>query len=906
MNYYSLEPNQPDTREPSRRMQLLRGLLFGSVSFLILLLLLLSVLLILYSRVAADLPLPEELAQRAGAFQSTRIYDRNGVLLNETFDPNAGRRVVVPLADMSPWVRQATIATEDANFYEHPGVDPVALARALYYAVQEREFVSGASTIPQQLVKLLFLSAERSVQRKVQEAILAAEVTRRYEKDRILEFYLNEVYYGNLAYGVDAAAETYFGKEVGELTLSEASLLAGLPQAPAFYDPYAYPERAKDRQAVVLRLMVENGDIGEEEANAAWLEPLIYTALHYDLEAPHFTLFVRQQLEQLLGPEALYKVGLEVTTSLDRSLQDEAQQIVTQHVASLAERNVSNGALVALNPDTGEILALVGSAGFDNVEIDGQVNMALSPRQPGSAIKPLVYLTALEEQGWTPGTLIADIEEDFPDGANPPYRPTNYDEQEHGLVTVRTALANSYNIPAVRALQTVGLPSFLDQAQQLGISSLNRDDYGLSLSLGGGEVTLLELTSAFSVLANEGVRVPPQPILRIEDGAGNVICDIESETPCRLGPSAAGEQVIDPVDAFLITDILSDNDARIPVFGPSSQLNLGRPAAAKTGTTNDFRDALTVGFTPHIVAGVWVGNADNSPMQNVSGAGGAAPIWNRFMNLALAERPADPFPVPPGVEQVEICADTGTRPSEACPQRAVYWFDPSQPPLSAEEDLWRRVRIDSLSGERATEFTPPDLVEEQIFKVYPDPYREWAIAHGIPQPPEGESTIFTFEPRVEITQPGEGENVVGTVNVVGVADVPGFASYEIQYGVSHEPGAFSPPIWGPIFEPNPGGILGQWRTEQLLPGPHTLRLLVRDTFGNQYESRIQLWVTASPPTATPEPESTPLPTIAPEPTSTATPVPEASPPPDSVVEPTPGPAPVEPPLDPITPPAAGQ
>ncbi len=898
MQQYRLEPNaQPAPVKPSRSFG--RGLLMGAVTFLVVAFLGLAGVIVAYAQIAADLPLPGDLAKRASSFQSTRIFDRNGVLLNETFDPNEGRRVAVSLERMSPWLRQATIATEDANFYRHPGVDPVALARAVYYAVREREFVSGASTIPQQLVKLVFLSSERSAERKIKEAILAAEVSRRYSKEQILEIYLNEVYYGNLAYGVDAAAETYFGKDVGDLTLAEAALLAGLPQAPAYYDPYTFPERVKERQAVVLRLMVESGSITPAEADAAWLEPLAYVPVRYDFLAPHFTLYVRQQLETLLGPEALYRVGLNVTTSLDLELQNTAQAIVAEQVQALAARNVSNGALVALNPQSGEILALVGSADFDNVEIDGQVNMALAPRQPGSSIKPLVYLAAFENpqrplnERWTPDTLIADIEEEFPDGANPPYHPTNYDEQEHGILTARATLANSYNIPAVRAMQVVGLENFIPLAERLGISTLTRSDYGLSLALGSGEIPLLEMTGAFAVLANGGVRRPPQAILKIEDGEGNLICASDTLTPCRLDGLAQGQQVISPVDAFLISDMLSDNQARAPIFGLNSVLNLGRPAAVKTGTTNDFRDGLTIGYTPELVTGVWVGNASNAPMQNISGAGGAGQIWNHFMQSTLAATPPSNFPVPAGVQQVEVCADTGTLPSPACPQKATHWFAQDRPPLPPEADLWQVVKIDKVTGQRAGEFTPAELVEEKVFKVYPAEYRAWAESHGIPQPPLDENTIFNFAPEVNITQPADGESVQGVISVVGVANVPAFTSYELQYGISHDPGAFSAAVWGPVDQPSTGGILGQWDTQSLANGPHTLRLFVRDSFGNSYESRVRLVVENAQPTVTTTPTATPTETPVWTPTWTPvwTPTPEAE-----AATATPIPAPTETPI----------
>ncbi len=655
---------------------------------------------------------------------------------------------------------------------------------------------------------------------------------------------------------------------------------------PAYYDPYTHPDRAKGRQGIVLGLMVKAGFITTAQANAAWTEPLAYAPLTFDMKAPHFTLFVRQQLESLpfLGPQALYQTGLNVTTTLDPKLQEAAQRIVREQVANVAAHNVSNGALVALRPNTGEIVAFVGSADFNNVEIDGQVNMALAPRQPGSSIKPITYLAAFEQadkppaERWTPGTLVADIKEAFPDGANPPYIPTDYDHQEHGLVTVRTALANSYNIPAVRALQTVGIPAFLQTAKRLGISTLTRPDYGLSLTLGSGELPLLELTGAYAVLANAGKRMPPVSILKITNNQNNVLCEFGTDHPCQPDVTDAGQQVVNPVDAFLLTDILSDNEARTPAFGPNSVLKLDRPAAVKTGTTNDYRDNLTVGYTPQLVAGVWVGNSDNSPMRDISGVSGAGPIWHQFMSEALNGQPVAPFTPPPGVRQYEVCADTGTLPSQACPEKRQQWFAEDRPPLPPEKDLYQIVRLDTASGRLATEFTPKEAIEEKVFKVYPTKYRQWAEEHGIPQPPADQSDVFNFAPELTIRQPVEGEVVSGIVTVYGTANAPAFSSYELQYGVSHDPGAFSPPVSGPYGQPVLDGELGRWDTRGLNSGPHTLRLVVRDTYGHLYEKRVRLFVEQPAPTPIPTatwtatvPPAAPTATTLPNPPATATP-----------------------------------
>ncbi len=891
-----------------------RGFAGGLLAFLVFAAFLFGLGLIGYAVIAGDLPAPGDLRNRASAFQTTRILDREGNLLNETFDPNTGLRTAVRLDRMAPSLIDATIATEDANYFRHPGVDPVALTRALYYAVIERGIVSGASTIPQQLVKRVFLSPEQTVTRKVKEAILASEISRRYSKEQVLEIYLNELFYGNLSYGSAAAAETYFGKDVADLTLAESALLAGLPQLPAYYDPYIHPERAKVRQGVVLSLMVENGYITREEADAAWQEPLVYQPLVFDLESPHFTLYVRQQLEQLLGPDALYKAGLTVETTLDPRLQSEAERIVRENVDALAANNVSNGALVAMRPDTGEILALVGSADFHNVEIDGQVNMALAPRQPGSTMKPLVYLAAFAmpdrppEERWTPGTLVADISEAFPDGANPPYVPRNYDNREHGLLPVRYALGNSYNITAVRALQAVGLEDFLEFSRRLGITTLTRPDYGLSLSLGAGEIPLMEMTNVFAAIANRGTRMPPVSIREISDSSGNVICELGSTRPCQAH-AGAGEQVLSPVDAYLMTSILSDNEARTAAFGPNSVLRLDRPAAVKTGTTNDIRDILTVGYTPQLVTGVWVGNADNSAMLNVSGVSGAAPIWNEFMTVAHAGEPVQAFVVPPGVRDFEVCADTGTLPSRACPARRTLPFAEDRPPLPAERDLWQTFRVDRGTGQLATESTPADQVEERTWKVYPLEYREWAIQHGIEQPPFIPPMLDPSRPTeplppetappetappvqvdLSIIEPREGDTVGGLVTVYGTVNVPNLAGYELQYGESHDPGAFSPPVAGPYGGTVINGPLAQWDTSALNEGPHTLRLLARDQSGAEYEARVRLFVL---PPAPPVPTDTPTPPF--------TPVPEFWTPEPPPVEPPPvEPPPVEPP--PVEPP----
>ncbi len=671
----------------SSAAQLLNLLLAAILVFAGLMLLVVGVSFSGYARTAATLPSPQELQDRANTFKSTAIYDRDGHLLYEIFPSDAGRRIVVPLGSISPHLINATLATEDPNFYRHPGVDPAGVARALYYVLRRDERTPGGSGIPQQLVKLTYLNADKTFTRKAKEAILAIEISRRYDKDKILEIYLNHIFYGNLAYGAEAAAQTYFGKPASDLTLAEATLISGISQYPALYDPYTHWEATRARQGDVLRLMVQHGFISPAEATAAWREyegqdPQSLLARHdANFPAPHFVLWVRQQLEEEFGPAVVSRGGLRVTTTLDPHLQKLAEQAVTEGVEQMRARGVdaNNAALVALDPATGGILAMVGSPDFADAAHDGQVNMAIRPRQTGSVIKPLTYLAAFEHAPdyWTPATVIIDDPSQFPDGpGRPPYVPKNYDGKFHGPVSVRAALANSYNIPAVKALQFVGIPALKDVAARLGISTLTRPDYGLSLTLGGGEVSPLELTAAFAAFANGGDRIEPHAILRVENEDGDLLTD--ASQPSRTRAMA-------PEHAYLITSILSDTQARRPAFGASARwLELpGREVAAKTGTTNDWRDGWTVGYTPSLAAGVWVGNANNTPLAvDGSGAVTAAPIWNHFMQAAHEGQPVQHFVRPPGVVEIEICADTGTPANPDCPSRRLEVFKADQPPTT--------------------------------------------------------------------------------------------------------------------------------------------------------------------------------------------------------------------------------
>jgi 1A family penicillin-binding protein len=858
--------------EPARSGVNWRRLLTTAALFVVLLAVVTGVLVlsggvILYSWYASQLPPADELLTRRFQFATSQVLDREGNLLWEIIDPTGGRRTIVTLDQISPELINATIATEDRFFYLNVGVDPIAISRALYYNLSEGEIVSGASTITQQLARNVLLSpqerTEQSMARKIKEAVLAVELNRRYTKAQILQIYLNQIYYGNLAYGIEAASQTYFGKQAKELTLPEAAMLAGLPQSPAVHDPYVNPEDARARQADVLDLMVEAGYITPAEAEAAKNVELEFKEPSTAFAAPHFVNYVRQELEKIVPPEYIYRAGLRVKTTLDPRLQAIAEEEVATQVNALAGRNVTNGALIAMDVPTGQILAMVGSKDFRDEAIDGQVNIVTSLRQPGSTIKPLTYLAAFEQLDWTPSTLLMDVPVEYPDWSGNVYKPINYDEKFHGPVSMRIALANSYNIPAVKTLERVGIEALLEMAARLGITSLTRNDYGLSLTLGGGEVPLIEMTGAYQAMANRGVLVPPTAILEISDSFGR---EIEPLRP----PS---RQVLRPEHAYLITHILADNAARAISFGPTSALRLSRPGAAKTGTTNDFRDNWTIGYTPNIVAGVWVGNADNSPMQGVSGLAGAGPIWHNFMERAHAGLPVQDFIRPPTIIEMEVCADSGTIPSEVCPERRTEIFFKDQPPLGPEYDIHQLIEIDLNSGLRANEFCRAN-VEERYYRVYPPDGREWVLEQGIEQPPEDYCPSANII--ANITTPVDGTTVRGTITMEGAVTAANFSHYQVEVGIGTGPQAFAL-VHGPIRQIVEQGVLGVFDTTQVENGPYTLRLVVFDQNGGGNEDRVRVLVDNPIATPSPSPTVTATQPVIPSATPTASPTPTLTP-----------------------------
>jgi penicillin-binding protein 1C len=860
-----------------------------------------------YYRIAATLPEISDLRNRASQFETTRIFDRNGDLLYEILDPTAGRRTYVRLSKISPYMVAATIATEDKGFYSHPGFDVTAIVRAFWQNYQSGETVSGASTITQQLARsLLFTPEERSeqtYQRKVREAILAAEITRRYTKDEILELYINEIYYGNLAYGVEAAAETYFGISAEKLDLAQATFLAGLPQAPAVYDIYTNREatfaRHKDVLALMYQASQEQGCIYVSNAPqkvcvdavsvvdaAKEMQGYQFNSPEIKIRYPHWVNYIRAQLEAQYDPQTIYRAGFNVFTTLDPALQDIAQTAVSQQVASMGAQNAKSGALVIIQPNSGEILAMVGSADFYNDSISGQVNMAVNPRQPGSSIKPITYLAAFE-QGWTPGTLIWDVPSEFtpsglPNDPSPPYKPVNYDGAYHGPVTVRTALANSYNIPAVKTLQFVGIyddPSkpgeqgLVQMARRLGISTLTRPDYGLSLTLGGGEVTLLELTGAYAVIANRGVRVPLVAIEKIIDYNGEVVFENRHQ---------AGEQIVRQEHAYLISSILSDNQARTPAFGPHSVLELPFPVAVKTGTTNDFRDNWTLGFTPDLVVGVWVGNPDYTPMRNTTGLSGAAPIWANVMQTALQKLTQDNGPAqftrPPGVVEHVICAISGTIPSKWCPRQRGELFAIDQPPLPADQDLWQKATLDTWTGLRASPACS-EFIQDRLVLNVSDPFarkwirkdgqgQAWANQIGFDPPvlfsPTRECKASDPHAVLDFAYPRDNAVITDSLlDIYAVANATqGFDTWQLSYGFGD-----NPIEWDTLSQGKNGfdqpEVIYNWDLVGFPNDIVTLRLRMTGSDGAYAERKIRLFIQAPTPTPTftPTPTETPTPTL---------------------------------------------
>ncbi len=914
----------------------------------------------LYSAYTQNLPDPTSIQTEQASYETVKIYDRTGKhLLYESIDPRPARgdRTYLSIAEIPQMVRDATIALEDRSFYTNIGVNPRGLGRAFLSNLRGGS-VQGASSITQQLVKNVLIDPkeryEQSYARKLKEAIMAIEITRKYPgregKDQILEWYLNYNFYGNAAYGIEAAANVYYNKPVKDLALDEIAVLAAIPQYPGL-NPFQSPADAYRRQRKVLVSMVEAGYLTQEQADAATRYfntpllndladqgllsegdlPLVATgdrpatarALNalvkadlisqeeadaakklpgplwqytresaqerYEIppDAPHFAILVLQQLQEKYNtPEAPYFIwenGLKVYTTLDWDLQTYAECVARSHIASLRlqtpkpcqndlaplpavpealqqkfDHEVTNASIVAIRPNTGEVLTMVGSLDYFDDAIDGQVNVSLASRQPGSSFKPYTYLTAFESGAFAPSSMVMDVRTVFPDPGNPPYVPENYDRKYHGPQTLRQALQRSYNIPAVWLMDQVGIANVIKTARRLGVSSLKNElnSYGLSLTLGGGEVALLDHTYAFSVLANGGVmagqpvaadlqrpgyrKLDPVTILKVEDKDSQVLEQYTSPTV---------ERVVDPAPAYLIDNVLSDPSPRAVAFGSYAQyLTLpNRPVAAKTGTTNSWLDAWTMGFTPQLAVGVWTGNSDNKPMKLADGSITAAPIFNKVLAKGVEGLPAQGWPVPPGITKARVCSPSGLLPTPDCPQTIADSFlighVPTQP-----DNMWEVVEINAINGKRASACTPPDQIKRQVYQVFPANSADWVREKGLPQPPteeDGPCGGGELAGDVVIGSPTIGARVKGVVPITGNARAGDFRVYKLEVAPAQAPNQWQP-IGAEHGEQISNGILENWDTAGF-DGLYTLRLAVMENSGNVLTYDAPLAVDNAPP-----------------------------------------------------------
>lgn len=793
------------------------GFLFGSLAF--------AVLLAIASR---DLPDPTRLIQRSVP-QSTKIYDRTGErLLYELHREE--KRTWRPLDAIAPHAKWAAIAIEDRTFYSHRGFRFRSFLRALLVNVLRGGAVQGGSTITQQLVKNAILTPEKTYRRKIRELLLAYRVEQQLTKDEILALYLNEIPYGATAYGIEAAAQTYFGKSAAELDLIESALLAALPKAPTRLSPYgSHRDELLARAHLILDLMAEQGYIKTDEAERAKRMDVLarIKPRREQITAPHFVMYVRELLTERFGERMVEEGGLKVVTTLDPQTQEAAEAAIAKQAdQNVKKYNASNAALVAIDVLTGQLLAMVGSKDFFDESIDGQVNVAVRPRQPGSSFKPVVYAAGFAK-GYTTETLLEDVATTFPTPVGA-YEPKDYDGKERGPITVRRALAGSLNIPAVKMLELVGVDTALDLAERLGYTTLrDRSRFGLSLVLGGGEVKLLEHTATFAVFAAEGMRRPTAAVLRVEDRGGNML---EEWKPPE------GTRVLDEDVVRNLTSILTDNDSRAFMFGPRSPLAFtDRQVAAKTGTTNDWHDAWTMGYTPSLAVGVWVGNNDNKPMkQRSDGSFVAAPIWRAFLDTVLKDKPAEAFTQPQPI------------PSDLTPV------------LRGEDPGRIRVRIDRTTGKRATAATPPELVEEREFRVlhtilhylhrddprgppperpeddpmyrpWEDALQAWGVRNKIETkpPPIEEDDVHTEanKPTLAVIAPAPNVAVAGRdVVVEGTVSAPrGITRIEVSIGG----------VAAALFAPSNGSFRQQVRLPAVVGrGATTLEVRAYDDVGN--------------------------------------------------------------------------
>jgi len=837
---------------------------------------LVTILLVILSAVGAvvgvwvyytkDLPDAEEIQVVEEGFETIRFYDSTGqTLIYEMVNP-LGDRIWLSIDDIPQVVKWATISNEDRDFYTNPGVNVRGLGRALLGNLRGK-VVQGGSSLTQQLVKNVLIDPEeryeRSYSRKIKEVILALAITRKFSKDQILQWYLNLNFYGNFAYGIESAAQVYFGRSVHELTVAEVAMLAPIPQYPGL-NPIDNWEWAKKRQVYALNAMVETGYLAKEQAEAAEQEEIAIRERgiteRFDVIAPHFALYVANQLEEFVGQETIIKGGLHVYTTIDLDLQARGEEAARKRVRELTEQNldVSNAGVVSIRPRTGEILAMVGSIDYWNEEIDGKVNVALAQRQPGSSFKPFTYVTAFS-QGYTPATMVLDVRT-CPNPNDPSWCPENYPDRQgnrsyHGPQRFRNALARSYNISAVRVMKMVGVGNVIRTAHTMGITSLRQDldFYGLALTLGGGEVRLIDMTYAFSVFANGGmmygVPIPeerqemgyreldPISIKRVDDRDGNTIWEYKQPDSRRI---------LDPRLAYLINDILSDNNARAWSFGVDNELYLqDRPVAAKTGTTDAWHDSWTIGYTPQVATGVWMGNTDNTPMKHVPGSYGAAFVWNDVMGAAHEGLPVRVFERPAGIVDKYVCAVSGLLPTENCPNVVKELFIAGTEPVM-RCNIHKAFNINRATGKLATPSTPAELIERKVYGVYPPEADDWVREAKIPQPPtEYDDHASKRESEdVAIVHPETFGYASQLVEITGNAR-NNVRFWKLDYGREIDPSEWLQIGGDHPYEVN-GGLMEYWDVAEL-DGLYTLRLTVVGHDDSIRQDVIQVTVDNIPP-----------------------------------------------------------
>jgi len=800
-------------------------------------------ILLLFAWYAKDLPTPGKIKnlQTAGAIQ---LFDRNG---RPIYTASGGiKRFDLNFSDIPDVVKQTTLTAEDRNFYHEFAINIKGVIRAAYYDIfHKTAFLSGGSTITQQFVKNALLSPQKSITRKIKELILAIEIEIMYSKDEILTMYLNQVPYGSNAYGIEAASQTFFNKHAQELTLAEAATLAAMLQRPTYYSPYGtHPNERLARVNWIIDSMVSLKYIDQAEADKAKAEAknLKFAERHDYVVAPHFAQYVKDFLVDKYGEQVVESGGLKVTTTLDLDKQAMAEEAIKTGAARRFDNiNASNAALVSLDPKTGQILAMVGSRDYFDNSIDGQVNVAVAERQPGSAFKPIVYATAFKQK-YNPAFTLWDVQTDFGN-----YIPRNYDGTFHGPVSMRKALAGSLNIPAVKTLYLTGLDNVLNQAHSMGITTLNdRNRYGLSLVLGGGEIKLLDLTTAYGVFADNGMLAPTTPILKVTKSNGKVLEEYKENK----------KNVLDPQIAYEISSILSDNQARSYIFGSNSALYFpDRPVAAKTGTTSEYRDAWTIGYTPSLVTGVWVGNNDNSPMTaGAAGAMAAAPIWHDYMAKALAKTPAEDFQKPDGIQTLTVDKYTNKLPAGG--ETVTDIFASWQVPTERARGVGK-IRIDKYTGQEATDDCPNQFVEVKTFMDihselpenpnWENPVRAYAASMGIifSSPPSGQKTCagLTNRTTVKIKTPVEGSTLAGNFiisaavdSTVGIQKVDFLIDDQIIGTATKKPFSLT------------------YNTSTLDPGAHRISVVVTDVTGlSSSDSVVVTVVNKTSPSPVPSP-----------------------------------------------------